>query len=696
MHCLFAPPDRQLYCHMCDIPLLLKARPDCARQSLASTVSARSVAAKMSVAQGLLTPCLNLPDFCSLWGFITCVCEKQQPPSRKSAGLSVLERRSKTRVSGRRVSNHNGKPQVFPCIWEAFLEARACVQVPCAQNMTTLSMPLALSHGCFAAKLRHPLPRFFSPLLLLLFSFLLMRCYMLTECVPHGSSRTSWSLRVSNWSRMPRDYCMEASDHQALCLQRFVWGHRIAGHLCPVWLTSTGAHRPACGLCSSGISSLQYYCRLSMASTAAVAAPVTLELPRLFLDEFGARLTLSSVETLDWCLTPWAWSLLTLAHSSQNREHLCRVVSHWHQWYLRLQPLQVADDFSLCISSSSIFNATSACVLVSSTASVARRFDASEACVWACKTAEVVYIGKFSALRSAEYCLNIIPVNPSPLACDVTSVEGMSTAHGALAQWPRPCYTICACRALMVGKPSFLATENFEGLWWAFAGGAWKLSCQLSKVWCSHWEGLTIKVHLRLQQSFSTSGAQGSALRVAHDVARGVFWGSFFRVPGMHCFPVFPLKGGIKGDIKGDIKGGQQGQTSRAANGAECTSPGQCHLQNCHKSTEKAKIPLGNKNMCNPTLRGNKAWWTFFAKYGRRVLCRGHRGETLNPSTPTKPKPFVRSLVWAGIHASLSLLALFISSLSLSPFLSISLIFVHLSPLFLSEIIASVRVCIYM
>ena len=59
---------------------------------------------------------------------------------------------------------------------------------------------------------------------------------------------------------------------------------------------------------------------------------------------------------------------------------------------------------------------------------------------------------------------------------------------------------------------------------------------------------------------------RGSALQGARGVARGVFWGSFYRVSGMHCFPGFPLEE----DTKGDIKGGQQGQTLRAANRGKC------------------------------------------------------------------------------------------------------------------------------
>ena len=40
----------------------------------------------------------------------------------------------------------------------------------------------------------------------------------------------------------------------------------------------------------------------------------------------------------------------------------------------------------------------------------------------------------------------------------------------------------------------------------------------------------------------------------------------------MHCFPGFPLKGGIKGDIKlrVDIKGGHQARTSRAVSDSLC------------------------------------------------------------------------------------------------------------------------------
>ena len=44
VHCLSAPPDRQPYCHTnAAFPLLVRARPNCARQSLASTVSVLAV-----------------------------------------------------------------------------------------------------------------------------------------------------------------------------------------------------------------------------------------------------------------------------------------------------------------------------------------------------------------------------------------------------------------------------------------------------------------------------------------------------------------------------------------------------------------------------------------------------------------------------------------------------------------------------
>ena len=44
---------------------------------------------------------------------------------------------------------------------------------------------------------------------------------------------------------------------------------------------------------------------------------------------------------------------------------------------------------------------------------------------------------------------------------------------------------------------------------------------------------------------------KGLPLRVPMVLPRGVFWGLFSRVPWMHCFPGFPLKGGVKGDTKG-------------------------------------------------------------------------------------------------------------------------------------------------
>ena len=69
-----------------------------------------------------------------------------------------------------------------------------------------------------------------------------------------------------------------------------------------------------------------------------------------------------------------------------------------------------------------------------------------------------------------------------------------------------------------------------------------------------------IKSHHQGPFTLATAVPQGSALKGAHGVARGVFWGSFSRVPRMHCFPGFPLKGGIKGDIKGGLKGGHQGR----------------------------------------------------------------------------------------------------------------------------------------
>ena len=44
---------------------------------------------------------------------------------------------------------------------------------------------------------------------------------------------------------------------------------------------------------------------------------------------------------------------------------------------------------------------------------------------------------------------------------------------------------------------------------------------------------------------------KGLPLRVPMMLPEECFGGSSFRVPGMQCFPGFPLKGGIKGDMKG-------------------------------------------------------------------------------------------------------------------------------------------------
>ena len=73
---LRAPGPATMLSHKCCIPLLVKAEPNCVRQSLASTVSARVVAATSCchparhvnvVTHRLLTPCLyiNLPNTCA-------------------------------------------------------------------------------------------------------------------------------------------------------------------------------------------------------------------------------------------------------------------------------------------------------------------------------------------------------------------------------------------------------------------------------------------------------------------------------------------------------------------------------------------------------------------------------------------------------------------------------------------------------
>ena len=63
-------------------PLLVEGRPNCARQSLASTLSAPRVAATSCCDPGrhanvitpcLLTPCLNVPNFSPVWNFCRLV-----------------------------------------------------------------------------------------------------------------------------------------------------------------------------------------------------------------------------------------------------------------------------------------------------------------------------------------------------------------------------------------------------------------------------------------------------------------------------------------------------------------------------------------------------------------------------------------------------------------------------------------------
>ena len=44
---------------------------------------------------------------------------------------------------------------------------------------------------------------------------------------------------------------------------------------------------------------------------------------------------------------------------------------------------------------------------------------------------------------------------------------------------------------------------------------------------------------------------KGLPLRVPLVLPEEYSWGSFSRVPRMHCFPGFLFRGGIKGDIKG-------------------------------------------------------------------------------------------------------------------------------------------------
>ena len=83
-----------------------------------------------------------------------------------------------------------------------------------------------------------------------------------------------------------------------------------------------------------------------------------------------------------------------------------------------------------------------------------------------------------------------------------------------------------------------------------------------------------------------------------HNVARGVFWGSFSHVLGMHCFPGFPLKGGIEGGLKG----GHEGRTVRAdikgpsalllANATSRTVINQPQVPSSRLATRTRAVPL--------------------------------------------------------------------------------------------------------
>ena len=109
-------------------------------------------------------------------------------------------------------------------------------------------------------------------------------------------------------------------------------------------------------------------------------------------------------------------------------------------------------------------------------------------------------------------------------------------------------------------KTGFCARTNFEGLWWAFSGGAWKLLSQLSKVWCSRWESLTIKVYLRLQQSFLTSGAhKGLPLRVSMLLPEECFGGRFPVCLECIIFQGFRLRAALKATLRADLRADTKG-----------------------------------------------------------------------------------------------------------------------------------------